>query len=204
MADGDGGTHTPAGAGSEAAGGDDPRHGAGSPDGNDATGDDAGRYSLVWRSVTAALGSDSYLLRSYALVGTLLAAFVTLLVALAFPGWVARTLYGGGTATFSRAFLLLSGLLVVAPLLAPIVLAARRHRAGTATPGSDFLLAASGYLFVGSLYVALLVSAPPGQRETPPALVAPVVEVLYGLDPVLAVVPPVLAAALVFAVDRVV
>ncbi|PSQ17013.1 hypothetical protein BRD00_09560 [Halobacteriales archaeon QS_8_69_26] len=172
----------------------------------DATGGDdgPGRYSLVWRSVKTALGSDSYLMRSYALVGSLLAAFVVALVALAFPGWVARTLSGGGTATFSRAFLLLSGLLVVAPLLAPLVLAARRHRAGTATPRADLLFAASGYLFVGSLYVALLVSAPPDQRETPPDAIAPAVGFLYGLDPVFAVVPPVLAAALVFAVDRVV
>lgn len=191
MADGDG-----ASVGSEPA---DP----GAESGSESEDDRTGGYSLVWRSLKVAFGSDSYLLRSYAVVGGLLATLVVVLVALAFPGWVARTLYGGGTATFSRAFLLVSGLLVVAPVLAPVVLAARRHRRGSATRRSDALFALSGYLFAGSLYVALLVSAPPGQREAPPSAVAPVVEFLYGLDPILAVVPPVLAAPLAFLVDRI-
>lgn len=163
--------------------------------------EDTGRYSAVWRSVKVAWGSESYLLQSYAVVGSLVALFVALAVILAFPSWVAGSA-SGTTQAFSRAFLLLLGLAVIAPLVAPTIFAARRHRNGTATVRRDALYGLSGYLFVLSLYAALLISAPPSMREEPPAVIAPAVEFLYGLDPVYAFVPPVLGLVVVVAADR--
>lgn len=162
-----------------------------------------GRYSLVWRSVRSSLASESRLLRSYAVVGAVLAVLVALGFLLALPQWVVWSLGGSATVTFSRAFLLLTGLAVLASLLTPIVVAGRRHDRDTATPRGDFLLAASGYLFVVSMYLALLISAPPDSRDPPPEAVAPVVEFLYGLDPVYGLVPPVVAAVLVAVTARV-
>jgi len=186
--DGDGGDRT-----------DDDR-GGGRTDGDDRrerTDDDDGGGSLVVASLRTTLGSESWILRSYGIVGTLLAVFVTLIVALAFPVWVESTLGASQTVTFSRAFLLVSGLLLVAVLLAPMVYAHRRDGDGDRSRRSDALLGASGYLLVGSLYLSLLISAPPGRRGTPPAVLAPLVEFLYGLDPAFAVVPPLAAAVLI-------
>jgi hypothetical protein len=153
--------------------------------------------SVLLDAVRTGWTADSYLLRSYTLVAVLVAGLVTVLTVLAIPVWVAGTLGGGGTTGFSRAFLLLAGLLVVAPTLAPLVFAARhegrRRRAAHAL---------TGYLFLASLYVALVASAPPAARETPPAPLAPVVEALYALDAVYAVAFPVVGAAVVLLADR--
>ncbi len=168
----------------------------------ESTDEPEGRYSLIWRSIRTSMGSESRLLRSYAVVGGVLAVLIAVVVVLALPQWVLWSLGGTATVTFSRAFLLVTGLAVLAPLLAPIVVAARRHDRGTATPRGDFLLAASGYLFVLSLYLSLLISAPPGNRDPPPDAIAPVVEALYGLDPVFGLVPPVAGALFVVLVAR--
>ncbi|MFC7082302.1 hypothetical protein [Halorussus caseinilyticus] len=146
--------------------------------------------------------TDSRLLKSYAVVSALLGALTSILLLLAFPVWVFNTTGGSELATFSRAFLVVGGVLLLVVLVAPVYSSGRRHARGTASVRADATLALSGYLFVLSLYVSLLISAPPGQRETPPALVAPAVEFLYSLPSVYAVAPPLLAAALVAAVHR--
>jgi hypothetical protein len=185
----------------EAAGGNETAR-TGSAEGDTGTAEDeTGRYSAVWRSLKVAWGSESYLLQSYALVGSLVALFVAVAVILAFPSWVAGSA-SGTTQAFSRAFLLLLGLAVIAPLVAPALFAARRHRNGTATVRRDAVYGLSGYLFVLSLYAALLISAPASLREEPPGVIAPAVEFLYGLDPVYAFVPPALGLAVVVAADR--
>lgn len=159
--------------------------------------EETGSRSLVVASLLTALRSDSWLLRSYGVVSLLLAVFVVAVVILAFPVWVANSLGSSPTITFSRAFLLLSGMLVVAALFAPVVYARRRHRRGDDSRQSDFLLAGSGYLFVFSLYLSLVISAPPSLRSEPSGVLAPVVDFLYSLDPVFALVPPVVAVAAV-------
>jgi hypothetical protein len=181
--------------------GRDTEHGAsedeaGTPAASDEEGR-TGRRSVVFASLRAALGSDSWLLTSYAVVGTLAAVLVGVVVALALPVWVENTLGQSQSVTFSRAFLILSGLLLVAALLAPLLYAHRRDRAGNRSRRSDFLLGASGYVLVASLYLSLVISAPPDQRSTPPAAVAPLVEFLYDVDPTLAVVPPLIAVGLI-------
>lgn len=166
---------------------------------------DEGYSGLLGAFPYAFRASDSRLLRSYVVLGGLLALFVSVVFAAAFVGQVAATLgAGGGTFTFSRALFLTVGLLVVLPLLAPVLLVARRHRRSDARRDAryDAAMAATGYLFVLALYVGLVVSTPPEQQETPPALVAPVVELLYGLPPLAGLVPPLVAAALLPLVHR--
>lgn len=150
--------------------------------------------------------SDSLLFRTYVLVGALTAALVSLLVAFGLVVLIAGTAaVEGGSLTLSRAFYVVVGLFVVAPLLAPVLLVARRHRRADApivNSRYDFGLAASGYLFVVSLYVGLVTTVPPEQQTPPPSAVAPAVEVLYGLPQLAGVVPPLLAAALIVVVHR--
>jgi hypothetical protein len=156
-----------------------------------------GTYPFAFRH------SDSRLFRSYALVGGLLAALVALIFVSAFVQLVANTLgTAGGTFTFVRSFYILLGLLVVVPLMAPVLLVARRHRRTGSTLAYDRALAAGGYLFVFSLYVGGVAAAPPELRDAPPAAVAPVVNVLYGLPPVAGAIPPLAALAVGYLLHR--
>lgn len=126
--------------------------------------------------------SDSWLFRSYAVVGGLAALFVALLFAVGVIVTIANTSgASGGTFTLVRAFVMLVALAAVAPLLAPILLAARRHRRGAGDRRYDALVAVSGYWFCLSLYLGLLASAPAAYRAEPGGVLAPIVEVLYGL-----------------------
>jgi len=149
--------------------------------------------------------SDSWLFRSYALVGGLAAGGVVVLFALALVVAIDATTGGGdGTFTFSRAFFVFLMLLVVAPLVAPILAVARRHRRGSAatrdeSTGHDRALAASGYLFLLSLYLGLAISVPPALQEDSPGAVG---AFLYSLPRLAGVGPPLAGAALVYLVYR--
>jgi uncharacterized membrane protein YuzA (DUF378 family) len=156
-----------------------------------------GAYPYAFRQ------SDSRLFRSYVVLGGLLTAFVVLFFVTALVTLVANTVGTvGGTFTFVRAFYIVVGLAVVAPLAAPVLLVARRHRRVGGKADYDGALAASGYLFLFSLYLALVISAPPGARSDPPAAIAPLVEFLYGLPPAAGAVPPLVAIALGYLLHR--
>lgn len=147
--------------------------------------------------------SDSRLFRSYVLLGGLFALLVALLFVFALIVVTFRTLGGGGgTLTFSRAFVLLVGILVVLPLVAPVILVARRHRRSGSDSRYDTALAAGGFLFIGSLYVAVIVSTPPAQQEAPPELLAPVVGFLYSQSRVAGLLPPLAAGLLLLALHQ--
>ena len=163
-----------------------------------------GRYSVIRRSVAKGVRSESYLLRAYTVIGTVASLFIALLLVLAIPQWVKWTLGQGELNTFSRAMLPWLGMLMVGPLLAPPFYAARRAGQGASSRRTDFLLALSGFAFLASLYVTLLVSAPAEFRDPAPdaPLLGPFVEFCYALDPVYAFVPPVLGVVLIVAVER--
>lgn len=156
-----------------------------------------GTYPFAFRR------SDSRLLRSYAVVGGLLTVLLIVVFVSALVQLVANTVgAAGGSFTFVRSFYILLGLLVVVPLMAPVLLVARRHRRTGSSLAYDRALAAAGYLFVASLYVGGVAAAPPELRDAPPAAVAPVVEFLYGLPPVAGAVPPLLAVAVGYLLHR--
>jgi hypothetical protein len=141
--------------------------------------------------------TESWTMRIYGVVGGLAAAFVAVVVTLALVVWMGETAgIRGGTFTFSRSLYVVGGFLAVAPLLAPILFVARRHRLDDpVAAGYDRRLGLAGFGFLGSLYLALVISAPADLRDpTESALVG----ALYALPPVVAIVPPVLAAAAVF------
>jgi len=145
------------------------------PDG-DGYGGVFGAYPYAFRR------SRSWLFRAYAVLGGLLALALAFGFGLALVVQVAQTLGGpGGTFTFSRALFILVGLLVVAPVMAPVLFVARHHRRVGEDTRYDRLLAGSGFLFVFTVYLAVLATTPADQQEPPPAAVAPVVEFLYAL-----------------------
>lgn len=151
----------------------------------------------------AVRSSESLLFKTYALAGGFLALAVTLLFALSIVVLLgASAAAAGGSFTFSRAFFIFVGLLVVAPLLAPVLFVARRHRRGRPTARYDATLAALGYLFVASLFVAGAISTPTEFQEPATGLFAPAVEFLYVLPSIAGLLPPLLAAALIWIVGR--
>jgi hypothetical protein len=151
--------------------------------------------------------SDSRLFRSYVVFGGLLTVAVSLLFVAAVIGAIASTTGGrGGSLTLSRSFFAVVGLFVVVPLVAPVLFVARRHRRrGPEDPADgryDAALAATGYLFVVSLYVGLVISVPPGQQTTPTGTLAPLIAALYALPQLAGVGPPLLAAAIIILSHR--
>jgi len=97
------------------------------------------------------------------------------------------------------------------PLVAPVLLVARRHRRETSVRERyDSALAASGYVFALSVYLGVIASMPAefqvGEelttRPDPGGLFAPVVEALYALPPALSFLVPLAGALLVYAVHR--
>ncbi len=156
-----------------------------------------GTYPYAFRQ------SDSRLMRSYVILGGLVAALTAVVFFFAFIQVVSRTLGAvGGTFSFVRAFFIVVGFVVVVPLVSPVILVARRHRKSASTVAYDRALAASGYLFILSLYVGLVIAAPPELRETPTGVTAPLVEALYSLPPAAAFVPPLLVVAFGYAMHR--
>jgi uncharacterized membrane protein YuzA (DUF378 family) len=175
-------------------------------DGENATGDTGGASSyggFFGAYPYAFRNSESRLFRSYVVLGGLLTAFVVVFFVMALVTLIANTVGTvGGTFTFVRAFYIVVGLAVVAPLAAPVLLVARRHRRVGASVDYDGALAAGGYLFLFSLYLALVISAPPGARSDPPAVIAPLVDLLYGLPPAAGAVPPLVAIGLGYLLHR--
>lgn len=147
--------------------------------------------------------SDSPVYKGYVVVSALLALVVALFFTLALVVLIAGTLGAAETITLVRSFFVLVGLLVVAPILAPVLLVARRHRkrlgSGTAY---DTALALGGFLFIATLYLGLVISVPPDLRESTGGPLGGVVEALYGIPSLLGFVPPILAAALLVALHH--
>jgi hypothetical protein len=151
----------------------------------------------------AARESDSWLFRSYALVSVVVGGGLALLFAFGLVVLVAQTAaITGGSLTLSRAFYVVVGLFIVAPVIAPTLLVARRHRRQGSTRRYDAALALAGYLLVASLYVALVITIPTGQQEAPTGAFAPAVATLYALPSVAAVAPPLVGIGTIWVAHR--
>lgn len=176
------------------------------PGGASGTGnDDGAAYSGLLTAIPYAIrASSSRLFMGYVVIGTLATVVVTVLMALALVVVFGATATGtgGGSLTLSRAFYVVVGLFVVGPMLAPTLLVARRHRREGSTERYDAALALAGFAFLGSLYLGLLVSVPPGQQQSVGGVLAPLVEFFYGLPQLAGLVPPVLAAGLIALAHR--
>jgi predicted neutral ceramidase superfamily lipid hydrolase len=166
--------------------------------------EDGGTYSGLLTAVPYAFRqSDSVLFRGYAVLGGLLALGIALLFGFALIVVVAATTGGaGGTLTLSRSFFIVVGLFVVAPVLAPILLVARHHRRVEANREYDAALAAVGFLFITSLYLATVISVPESQQVAVSGALAPVAGALYGLPAPVGIVPPLAVVGLLYAVHR--
>lgn len=147
--------------------------------------------------------SDSYVYKGYVLVSAALGLALTLLFALALIGLIAATLGASETITLVRSFFVLVALLVIAPIFAPVLLVARRHRTKQGSDAAyDAALAVGGSLFIGALYLGLVISVPPEHQQTTTGGLAVVVEALYDLPGALGVLPPVLAAVAIALLHR--
>lgn len=159
--------------------------------------------SVLLAAVRDAAGHGrSRVLRAYAVVGGLTAVFVTLLVLLAVPVWVADA--GGASATLNLAqgLLFIAGIALVVGLLLPVVLAHRRLPTAGQRPRVEAAYGGFGFALIASVYLALIITAPADAQETPPAAIAPVVDALYTLDPGFGAVPPLVVLLALVAYDR--
>jgi hypothetical protein len=158
-----------------------------SPD-EDAYGGLLGAFPYAFRR------TESRLCKLYVAVGGLLGGVLALFFGLALVVQIFNTLSAGGTFTFSRALFLLVGLFVVGPVIAPILLVARRHRRTGSDARYDRLLATTGVLFLLSLYLGVVASAPPDLRSPATGPLAPLIGVLYALPAPAAILFPLAGA----------
>lgn len=181
------------------------------PADEDEDGDGDGYSTALGAFPYAFVRTDSRLCKAYVVVGTLLAAVGTLVFLFAFV-----TLLGNisgtpaGILTFQPALYLLVWLFVVGPMVAPILLVARRHRRGVGSTSYDRSLAGAGVVFLVSLYLGLVASIPESfvldgetvARGEPSGLFGPVIAVLYAIPEQYAVVIPLVAALGVYLTHR--
>lgn len=182
------------------------------PESNGATGegiatasDDEEPYGGLLGAFPYALRtSESWLFRSYAVLGGLAAILTTLLFGLALVALLGNTVgVGGGSFSFVRAFFVFVGLLVVAPLVAPVLFVARRLRRGRPDERFDAALGGLGFLFLASLYVAGVISTPAAQQQPPSgSVLEPIVAALYALPRLAGLVPPLVVAGAIVIVAR--
>ena len=159
----------------------------------------ADSYRGVFGAIPYAFrATESLTMRAYAALGALAAGFVALVVTLALVVWMAETASAqGGTFLFSRSLYVVAGLGAVGPLLAPILFVARRHRRGDPVAATyDRWMGLAGFLFLLSLYLGMVISAPEGLRDPTDSVV---VGALYDLPQLAGFVPPVAAGLAVFA-----
>ena len=156
-------------------------------------------YGGVFGAIPYAFRStESWTMRAYAALGALAAGFVALVVTLALVVWMGETVSAqGGTFLFSRSLFVVAGLGAVGPLLAPILFVARRHRRGDPVATTyDRWMGIAGFLFLVSLYLGMIISAPADLRDPTGSAV---LNALYTLPQLAGFVPPVAAALGVFA-----
>lgn len=153
--------------------------------------------------------SDSWLFRSYVIVGGIAALLVAVLTALGLIVLLGQTAgVPGGSLTLSRTFYVLVGLFAFGPLVAPMLFVARHHRREGGDTAYDRWLAVAGYVFLLSLYGGLIASMPASfeldgemvTRPDPSGLTAPIVAVLYAIPSELSVLVPVVGALGIVAV----
>lgn len=159
----------------------------------------ADSYGGVFGAIPYAFrATESWTMRAYAALGALAAGFVALVVTLGLIVWMGETASAqGGTFLFTRSLFVVAGFAAVGPLLAPILFVARHHRRGDRVAATyDRWMGVAGFLFLLSLYLAMIISAPEGLRDpTDSALLG----ALYALPQLAAFLPPAGAAVAVFA-----
>jgi len=148
---------------------------------------------------------DSLVFKLYVVFGTLAAAFIGGLFLFSLVVWIAETAGSpGGSLTLSRTFIVVVGLFAAGPLIAPVLLVARKHRKQLSYhPRYDTIMALSGLAFLGSIYVAAIISMPESfeldgetvERPPPSGVFGPIVAVLYALPQIGAIAPPAIMMA---------
>jgi len=140
--------------------------------------------------------SGSVLFRAYVLVSALVGAFVSLLLVFGLISWAATPGQFG-----ERALLGVIGVLVLAPLFAPVLIVARRYRLAPDRPTGDRSLALSGVGFLAAIFLMLFISDP--ESHAAPAPLDAIVAVLDSLPAIYALVPPVASALGIYLAVRV-
>lgn len=175
------------------------------PESDDTNGGDGGYSGLLGAFRFAFRRSESLLFKCYAAFSLLLGAMLSVVLLAALAQWFTETLGQSALSTSSNAFLGVIALFVLGPLFAPVIFVARRHDRDEGDDyadhdsSTDARLALAGIGFVVSLYVGLIITVPPEYQSENAGAVA---SALYSLPQLWGLVPPLVGALTVFAVER--
>lgn len=151
--------------------------------------------------------SNSLTFKAYTLIGTLLAVVLSIVFVLAVVALIGDTVDAAGSSgsvSLLRSFFILAGLLVLMPILAPILFVARRHRRDIGDDVEyDRRLATTGFVFLASMYVGLIISTPTDLQSDTDGVLGPTLETLYALPTAVAFVPPIVAIVLIVGTHRI-
>lgn len=150
---------------------------------------------LVGAFVYASRQSRSWLFRLYVVTGAAVGLFIAVLLVLATITWIANPVAFG-----ERLLLGVIGILLLAPLAAPVLIVARRHRRGGSEPAADRWFGLTGYAFVAAIGLALYITDP--STHDVGGGMAPLAAWLDGLPDLAGLLPPVVAALAIVAVAR--
>ena len=147
--------------------------------------------------------SESRIFKSYVVISALLTGLITIIFTLGLIGVIAGTVGASELVTLVRSFFILVGVLVVIPIIAPVILVARRLRlSDNRTADYDAAMAFGGYAFIVSLYIGLLLSVPPEQQEPVTGVTGAVVSVAYALPQLTGLIPPLICAVMIYLIHR--
>lgn len=139
--------------------------------------------------------SESLLFRTYVLASAISGLYIAILLVLGIVVWIADPLLVG-----DKALLGVVGILVLGPLVAPVLVIARRYRLGIERPEADWLFGLVGYAFFGALYTGILITDPADHDAGWP--LGSVFTVLDDIPDVVGLLPPIIGALAIYAVIR--
>lgn len=148
-----------------------------------------------YRGVVGAFGyafrrSNSWLFRVYIVLSALLGVYISLLILLAIVAWSGTTVAFG-----DQAFLAVIGILLLVPLFTPVLVTARRLRRETSSASAERLIAITGFVFVLSIVLALLITDPTDHATS--GSLGVLVRAIQGLPRSIGILPPVIAIVLI-------
>ena len=147
--------------------------------------------------------SESRVYKSYVVISAILTCLITILFTLGLIGIIAGTIGASELVTLVRSFFILVGVLVVFPIIAPVILVARRLRLSEKRSSDyDAAMAFGGYAFIISLYVGLLLPVPPEQQEPVVGVMGAIISIAYSLPQISGFVPPLICAGMLFLIHR--
>jgi|GEM_PF-1439771 Na+-driven multidrug efflux pump len=118
------------------------------------------RSGVIVKYIRIGKESRSLMLKSYVFVSFFVGFFSLLLLVLANITWIANPIASDSNLFREQYLITAVLLLVIIPLFIPLFVVSERYIKGLNNRWVDFYMACTGYVFIGALFLGLLISDP--------------------------------------------